>query len=120
MALTSPEPGVWQDADETRVPAFDGCVDIDLGCTPFTNTLPIRRLGDGLGEEPVELSTLFVPFDTFAPFVDRQRYRRLPGRNRYRFEAVDGSFAADIVTDDDGLVVDYPPLFARSDRISPP
>ena len=31
----------------------------------------------------------------------------------FRYEAVDGSFAADITVDADGLVVDYPSLFVR-------
>lgn len=31
----------------------------------------------------------------------------------YRYEATDRSFAADLVVDEDGLVVDYPGLFGR-------
>jgi hypothetical protein len=45
--------------------------------------------------------------------VDRQVYRCLEAETRYRYEAFDGSFSADITVDDDGLVVDYPPLFHR-------
>ncbi len=116
LSVRSDGAGHWRDADGAALPEFDGCFDIDLAGSPFTNTLPIRRLGERLGAEPVELAMLFVPFDTFAPFVDRQFYSRLPAKNRYRFRAADGSFAADILTDDDGFVLDYPPLFARSDR----
>jgi uncharacterized protein len=29
---------------------FDGCLDVDIAVTPFTNTLPIRRLKLGLNE----------------------------------------------------------------------
>jgi hypothetical protein len=57
---------------------------------------------------------LYVPFDTFRPLVDEQRYRCV-SRLHYRYEAVDGSFDADITVDEDGLVVDYPPLFSRLD-----
>ena len=50
---------------------------------------------------------LYVPFQTFEPTVDEQRYRcQRPGL--YRYEAVDGSFAADLSVDEDGLVIDYP------------
>jgi Putative glycolipid-binding len=33
-----------------RPPEFRDCVDVDLGFTPATNTLPIRRLGLEVGE----------------------------------------------------------------------
>src|SRR5262245_5750028 len=35
--------GGWT-VDGKRVTALRGCTDIDLGCSPSTNTLPIRRL----------------------------------------------------------------------------
>lgn len=36
--------GHWQDGDGEALPAFDGCLDIDIWPSPFTNTFPIRRL----------------------------------------------------------------------------
>ena len=62
---------------------------------------------------PVELKMLYVPFDTFTPIVDEQRYRCLARRSLYRYEAVDRSFSADLPVDSDGLVTDYPGLFER-------
>ena len=35
--------GAWT-VDGKAAPALKGCTDIDLGCSPSTNTLPIRRL----------------------------------------------------------------------------
>jgi hypothetical protein len=55
---------------------------------------------------------LYVPFATFEPAVDGQRYRCLkPGL--YRYEAVDRTFTANLTVDEDGLVIDYPTLFHR-------
>jgi hypothetical protein len=56
---------------------------------------------------------LYIPFDTFEPLVDEQRYTCLEQRRIYRYEAVDRSFAADLPVDEDGLVLDYPTLFTR-------
>jgi uncharacterized protein len=67
---------------------------------------------------PVELKMLYVPFDTFKPIVDEQRYRCLARRSLYRYEAVDRSFSADLPVDPDGLVTDYPGMFERVDIAS--
>jgi hypothetical protein len=106
--------GRWVDGKGTALPEFDGCIDVDLEGTPITNTLPIRRLNLEPGSAAVELRMLYVPFDTFRPLVDEQRYRCV-SHLHYRYEAVDGSFDAGITVDEDGLVVDYPPLFSRLD-----
>jgi hypothetical protein len=104
--------GHWRDGKRRR-PEFDGCIDIDLGGSPFTNTLPIRRLGLDVKHGPIEFSMLWFPFDTFEPFVDRQRYTCLRSGRLYRFEAVDGTFSARLPVDKDGFVIDYPTLFKR-------
>lgn len=113
LALVSPEPGRWRTADGRERPEFDGCVDVDLAATPFTNTLPIRRLALSRADGPVALAMVWIPFDTFEPFRDEQRYAALEDGRLYRYEAVDGSFAADLPVDEDGLVLDYPTLFRR-------
>ena len=60
----------------------------------------------------IEFRMLYVPFATFEPTVDGQRYRCVrPGL--YRYEAIDRTFTADLTLDDDGLVIDYPTLFHR-------
>ncbi|MEX0590540.1 MAG: putative glycolipid-binding domain-containing protein [Xanthobacteraceae bacterium] len=112
ISFTSDGRGRWRDAKRRR-PEFDGCVDIDLAGSPFTNTLPIRRLGLDVRRGPVDFIMLWFPFDTFEPFVDGQRYTCLRSRRLYRFEALDGSFAANLPVDQDGFVLDYPTLFKR-------
>ncbi len=108
---TSRRPGRWLDADGHPLPRFDGCVDVDLACTPFTNTLPIRRL-DWQPGEARDLDMLYVDFATLEPRRDRQRYTCLaPGR--FRYDGLDSAFTADIAIDNHGLVTDYPGLFKR-------
>jgi uncharacterized protein len=113
LHLKSDGTGTWRNQDGASLAAFDGCIDIDLAGSPFTNTLPIRRLDLQKGAAAVELRMLYVPFDTFEPIVDEQRYRCLKDDALYRYEAVDRTFAADLPVDRDGLVLDYPTLFER-------
>ena len=50
----------WGEMNGAHRVELDGCYDIDLACTPFTNTLPIRRLPLHVGdtaELPVVTST---------------------------------------------------------------
>jgi hypothetical protein len=116
LHLRSEAAGAWTDADGRLLPALDGCVDIDLAGTPFTNTLPIRRLDPSPRDGTIELTMVYVPFDTFVPVTDGQLYRCLEPMALYRYEAADRTFAADLPVDRDGLVLDYPTLFERVDN----
>lgn len=82
-----------------------GLVDVDLGFSPSTNTLPIRRLGLAAGEAAA-LTAAWVRFPDLAVLPLAQRYVRLAER-RWRYESRDGEFAAALEVDDLGLVVRY-------------
>jgi hypothetical protein len=47
----------WTTPDGEPVPALDGCTDVDISVTPFTNTLPIR----GWDSDPAGPPTLRLP-----------------------------------------------------------
>jgi hypothetical protein len=112
LHLASDGHGAWSDGQARALPELDGCIDVDLAGSPFTNTLPIRRCDLRPETGPIEFRMVYVPFRTFEPAVDEQRYRCLaPGL--YRYEAIDRTFTADLTVDEDGLVVDYPSLFHR-------
>ncbi|SIQ38156.1 hypothetical protein SAMN05880582_1011664 [Rhizobium sp. RU20A] len=113
LSLRSDQPGRWTDEHGHPCPDFDGLIDIDLSATPFTNTLPIRRLGLTTGMPASDIAVLYIPFDTLRPHAHHQRYTCLKDGRLYRFEVADGSFAADLPVDADGLVLDYPELFRR-------
>lgn len=113
LQLSSDGEGHWRDEDGRPRAEFDGCLDIDLAATPFTNTLPIRRSGLTVKNGRREFAMLFVPFDTLEPYAINQFYTCLTDDRLYRFETADGSFTADLPLDEDGLVTDYPDLFQR-------
>ena len=103
--------GHWQDDKGSPLAGLDGCIDIDIAATPFTNTLPIRRLDMKAGDTS-ELTMAYVPVPTLQMCSDRQRYTRLAER-RFLYESADRSFSAELNVDEDGLVINYPGLFRR-------
>ena len=111
LHLESDGEGRWQQ-DGAAAPLLDGCIDIDIEATPFTNTLPIRRLALKTGESTlVRLSYVHVP--SLSVRVGNQRYTAIEPGALYRFESLDDAFVADLTVDPDGLVVDYSGLFRR-------
>jgi hypothetical protein len=103
--------GKWGEVNGAERFDLEGCTDIDLGCTPFTNTLPIRRLGLAVGES-AEITAAWVDVETLLVVASPQRYTRLEER-RWRFEALSSGFVAELEVDEHGLVLDYPDLFRR-------
>lgn len=91
---------------------FKGCIDIDIPLTPFTNTLPIRRLHLDRGDTK-EISVLYCDLLEGILKPVRQKYTCL-SKTEYHYQNVPNDFEATIVVDDLGLVVDYPLLFVRT------
>jgi hypothetical protein len=103
--------GHWGEMNGVHRPELDGCVDIDLPCTPFTNTLPIRRVPLHIGES-LDLTVVYIDVETLDVQPDRQRYTRLD-THRWRFEQPETGFVEEFDVDRHGLVRDYPSLFRR-------
>jgi uncharacterized protein len=97
-------------------PEFYGCIDVDIPLTPFTNTLPVRRLQLKPGEESV-VSVLYIDILEKRISAVRQLYRRV-SYDTYHYENIPNDFEANIKVDDDGLVIDYPQLFVRTARVA--
>jgi hypothetical protein len=112
LALRADGHGRWTDGAGAPLPALEGCVDVDLPITPFTNTLPIRRLGLRAGEH-AEIPVVYVHSPALTLEVDRQIYTCLAPLHRYHYAAADGSFSREIEVDARGLVLTYPGLFRR-------
>ena len=94
--------GAWE-VDGAPAPELAGCVDIDLGCTPSTNTLPIRRLGLAVGDQQ-DISAAWLQFPELRLVAATQTYRRLDDTT-WRYSS--GHFAADLLVDDEGYVRRY-------------
>jgi uncharacterized protein len=103
--------GNWSDSSGRPLPKLAGAIDIDLSVSPFTNTLPIRRLRLKVGQS-AEIMTAYIQAPALTLATDPQRYTRLNAR-RYRYESLDSDFIRDIEVDRRGLVVTYPGLFRR-------
>ncbi|HEY4333131.1 MAG TPA: putative glycolipid-binding domain-containing protein [Ilumatobacteraceae bacterium] len=103
--------GRWGEINGAHRPDLDGCVDIDLICTPFTNTLPIRRLPLHVGDA-AEITVAYVDVDKLEVVPHHQRYTRIES-HRWRYEALDSGWTQEFDVDEFGLVIDYPTLFRR-------
>ncbi len=112
LSLQSDGDGKWRGGDGKRLPALAGAIDVDFSASPFTNPLPIRRL-DLVAGQSAEITVVYVRFPDLELALDRQRYTCIEPWRRYRYEAVDGDFAAVIDVDDQGLVTLYDGLFRR-------
>lgn len=110
--------GTWIDGRGEELPALRGAVDVDVSATPFTNTLPIRRLDLDAGES-ADLTVAYLDVPALRVEADAQRYTCLDpvdeDGGRYRYNAIDGEFSAELAVDADGLVVEYAGLFTRVD-----
>ena len=104
--------GDWSDETGKPVPALAGCLYVDLQATPFTNSLPIRRMRLAPGETR-DLRVAYVGVPSLEMTAADQRYTRLDdeGLPRYTYES--GDFKALLVVDDTGIVVDYEGLWRR-------
>jgi hypothetical protein len=94
--------GNWS-VDGTVVKTLKGCTDVDLGCSPSTNTLPIRRLNLGIGASKT-IQAAWVRFPELTIVKAAQTYARLD-EFTYRYKSDD--FEAELAVDDDGLVAAY-------------
>ena len=105
--------GNWHDGHGLVIASLAGCIDIDIAATPYTNTLPIRRLQLAKGaREPISVAFISTP-DLQVLRVEQAYTCVEPGRE-YRYEGIDTGFAAELKVDEDGLVVDYPTMFTRT------
>jgi hypothetical protein len=93
----------------SECPAVAGCVDIDLGFSPSTNLLPIRRLSLSVGEE-VAVKAAWLPFPSLVFEVLPQVYRR-DGEGTYRYESGGGTFMRVLEVSAVGFVTEYPGLW---------
>jgi hypothetical protein len=104
--------GHWSNSDGSALPHLDGCIDVDINVTPYTNTLPIRRLR--LAEGATEtITVVYINVETLSVEPREQRYTRLSA-DTVRYEGVPSGFTAELAVDADGLVRNYPGLWTRT------
>lgn len=90
-------------------PVVAGCTDIDLGFSPSTNLLPIRRLSLPVGEQ-AKVDAAWLPFPSLMFERLSQAYRR-EGERTYRYESDGGRFVRMLEVNASGFVTSYPGLW---------
>jgi len=102
LTLERSAKGAWT-VNGAQARALRGCTDVDLGCSPSTNTLPVRRLRLAVGVSHT-IQAAWVRFPELDVVKAAQTYTRLD-EFTYRYES--GTFTAELVVDDEGLVASY-------------
>jgi len=114
------EPDLWLGADGTgrwgemngdHRHDLAGCTDVDLAVTPFTNSIPIRRLKLDVGAS-ADVVAATIDIDALGVVPVRQRYERLTAR-RFRRTNLDNGEITEFDVDEYGLVHDEPDTFRR-------
>jgi hypothetical protein len=90
---------------------LDGCAEPDLGLTPSTNAVAIRRLDLAIGQA-AEIKCAWVKFPALSVEPSLQRYERL-GDHDYRYTNVASGFTALVVVDALALPVTYEGIWMR-------
>jgi len=91
---------------------FQGCIDVDIPLTPFTNTLPIKRLNMHHGKVN-EIYVVYIDLLERQITPVKQKYIR-NSNTQYHYENIPNDFEANIEVDELGYVVEYPSLFTRT------
>lgn len=93
--------------DGVRNSDLTGCIDIDLGWTPATNTLPIRRLGLDVGES-AETVAAWLRFPEMELIPSIQNYTRISD-NLWRYRSSRTDYPLEVSPD--GVVCRYGDLW---------
>jgi uncharacterized protein len=102
--------GRWL-ADGCVRPDLAECADIDIMATPFTNSLPIRRLAFEPGQ-PQTLQVAYIRLPDLIVESVTQDYTKLAA-GQFRYHSRASGFTADLTIDGDGLVLDYGDIWRR-------
>ena len=107
LLVRSVGPGRWRIAGASTIVA--GCPDIDLGFTPATNLLPLRRLRLRVGQA-ADAPAAYLNLPALELTTLPQRYLRI-ARDRYEYESPTAGYAGTLRVSRAGAVVDYPGIF---------
>lgn len=110
--LRSTGRGQWKDDSGEILGELDGCHDIDISVTPFTNTLAVRRLKLRPGQQ-AQIRAAYIAVPSLQIRAMDQRYSCLEQRADGMTVGYHGGVEVMLPLDADGLVIDYPEQFRR-------
>jgi uncharacterized protein len=107
--------GHWR-VDGAVAPHLDGCLDVDLESSAMTNTFPVHRIGLGVGARASAPAAYVRARDLSVERLEQEYVRASDeGRHqRFDYAAPVFDFAARLVYDEAGLVLDYPGIALRA------
>lgn len=108
LEIARGEDGAWTFGG-APVRGLEGCLDLDLGFTPATNLLAIRRLDLALGQA-AEAPAAWLDLGSLALTHLPQRYERR-SESTYWYEAPSFGYAALLEVAPSGFVRRYPALW---------
>lgn len=102
--------GRWGEVNGAHRVDLDGGIDVALGCTPFTHTIPIRRLDLDVGEESATV-VLDIDVETLGVVPSAATYRRVD-TDVYEVTRADGTTTMRV--DVHGVPLDVESQFRRT------
>jgi uncharacterized protein len=111
LAITRSARGAWT-LNDVAVPHLDHCLDLDLGFSPATNLLPLRRLKLHPGEA-ADAPAAWIDLDGAGLEELQQRYERR-GEHQYGYCASRFGYEAVLEVTAEGFVRDYPGLWSAA------
>jgi len=113
LSLSSNEGGYWYDDNGDEIQSLRGAVDIDISCTPFTNSLPNNRLS-WTPDEPKLFEMVYISAQDLSVKKVKQMYTLKHHQEDNRtFHYRSATFESSIIVDKNGFVLEYPELFIR-------
>jgi hypothetical protein len=114
LRLEADGSGRWR-INTAAAPHLDGCLDVDLESSAFTNALPVHRLGLERGQHAQAPAAYVRALDLAVERLE-QSYTRVDAaasRERYHYRAPAFAYECQLSYDDHGLLVDYPGIAVR-------
>lgn len=99
----------WFNFNKEHLHDLDGCIDVDISVTPFTNSLPLKRL-EAQYAIPQQLKVVYIKIPELEVSLVNQRYTKI-SENSYQYQNPVSGFNAKLTIDEHGLVLCYDQLF---------
>jgi hypothetical protein len=99
----------WLLNEDDQGEGVAGLIDIDLGFTPSTNLIQLRRLSLDIGHE-AEAPVAYLHFPEFTLGRLEHRYRRV-AHDKYDYQAPAFGYTAILQVSELGFVTQYPGLW---------
>jgi len=103
--------GRWGEVNGAHRTELDGCTDLDLAGTPFTNCIPIRRLPLHIGDSAT-ISVAVIDTETLSVIRATHQYTKV-AQHTWRYLSASSGAEVQVAVDEFGFVLDEPNNFRR-------